>query len=60
MEGIARLAKEGSALRHNSFSSAVVTAATTSSMLFYVQSKSCLALASMVTTLAGLGIFSLR
>jgi hypothetical protein len=60
VEGMAVLAKEGGALRHNSFSSAVVTTLVTSSMLFCSQSNARWALTSMLMTLFGPGILSLK
>jgi hypothetical protein len=55
VEFMAGLAKEGGALRHNSFSSVVAN-----SMLFCLQYNAHWVLASMVMTPPGLGILRLR
>jgi hypothetical protein len=60
VEGMAGLAKEGDALRHNSFSSVAATVAATSSMLFCSQSNAHWSLTSMVMMLAGPDILGLR
>jgi hypothetical protein len=60
MEGMAGSNEEGGALKHNSFSSVVVTVAVASSMLLYSKSSAHWAMASMVMMPEGPGIFNMR